>query len=53
MALADQDFWSCAAAVDQDQCRRIPRAEIGMMVDFLALVDLGRFRLRRIRRGLT
>src|SRR5207237_10117326 len=54
VALADQDFWNGAAAIDQDQCRRIPGAEIGMVIGFLALVDLCLLGcLRRTRHVLT
>ena len=53
VALADQDFRT-AAAIDQDQRRRIAGAEIGMVVGFLAFVDLGLLgSLRRIRHVLT
>src|SRR5436190_14998328 len=42
MALADQDLWLVTGAIDQDQRRSVPGAEIGMVIGFLFLFCSGR-----------
>ena len=39
VALADQDFWDCAGAIDQDQRRGIHRPAIGMMIGLFFFFD--------------
>lgn len=49
VALADQDFWNGAAAINEDQGGSILWPKIRMVVGFLFFVDFFRCRLRHVR----